>query len=107
MNVEQVLALLDSDNESIASFNSDAVDMLQLPSDTEDLPFPQDDPKELVSLQLWLASHLVIIFRFETCLANQPAHILFYCRLTVMVLVPVECHTQLLKYKISLTQVSP
>ena len=42
MNVDEVLALLGIDNDSISSFNSDAVDLLQLPSDTEDLLVPQE-----------------------------------------------------------------
>ena len=63
MNVDEVLlALLGSDNDSISSFNSDAV----RPA-TEDLLVPQELSEDLVSLQLWLDSHLA---RFDRCLAN-------------------------------------
>ena len=43
MDAEKVLDLLDSDNESVASYNSDYVELLQPLSPAGDLSSPQRD----------------------------------------------------------------
>lgn len=43
MDAQQVLDLLDSDNDSVASYNSDNVELLRLSSSAEDISSLQKD----------------------------------------------------------------
>ena len=43
MGAVRVIGLLDSDDDSITSYNSDNVELLQLSASTEDISSPQKD----------------------------------------------------------------
>ena len=73
MDAEKVLNLLDSDNESVASYNSDNVELLQPLSPAGELSSPQRDDslvsQVLVSqVNIWGVASFIAI---DSCLVTR------------------------------------